>query len=344
MTRSFAREDPAGFLAQFPGGAIIDEIQRLPSLLSYIQVEVDEKGENGRYILTGSQQLNMSANISQSLAGRTAILRLLPFSCVEVKNFGDFGLDDLLVRGFYPRIYNENLDSMQFYGDYFETYIERDVRQLAELKNLSLFEKFVRLCAGRVGQLLNLNSMANDVGVSQTTVREWLSLLETSFVVFLLQPFHANIRKRLVKTPKLYFYDVGLAAWLCGIETTAHIRNHPLRGHLFENMVIAEILKFRFNNGKRNNLSFFRDNTGNEVDVLYHIADKVAPIEIKVGQTVSSDYFKNLITFRKLGLHTLHKGFVAYAGDIEQNRQDGHVLNFKNIINELAKMEKEHAG
>lgn len=189
ITRAYAQDDPSGFLAQFTHGAVIDEIQRVPSLLSYIQVEVDEKRQNNLYILTGSQQFNMSAKISQSLAGRTAILHLLPFSLSEVQNYGDIDLDDLLFRGFYPRIYEDNLDPVQMYGDYFETYIERDLRQLSELKNLSLFEKFIHLCAGRVGQLLNLSSLANDTGISQTTAREWISLLQTSFVIFLLQPF-----------------------------------------------------------------------------------------------------------------------------------------------------------
>lgn len=335
VTRAFAQDDPAGFLAQFRNGAIIDEIQRVPLLLSYIQVEVDEKRQNNLYVLTGSQQFNMSAKISQSLAGRTAILYLLPFSLSEVQKYGDIDLDNLLFRGFYPRIYEDNLDPVQMYGDYFETYIERDLRQLSELKNIALFEKFIRLCAGRVGQLLNLSSLANDTGISQTTAREWISLLQTSFVIFLLQPFHANIRKRLVKTPKIYFYDVGLAAWLCGVETAAHIRSHPLRGHFFENMMIAEILKFRFNMGRRNNLTFFRDNTGNEVDVLYHVADEIIPIEIKAGQTITSDYFKNLKIFSNLGLNLPYGGFVVYAGEVEQKRRYGHVLNFRKLTKKL---------
>lgn len=230
VTRQFAEEDPIGFLNQYPEGAIIDEIQRVPDLLSFIQVIVDEKQKNSLFILTGSQQFELMRGISQSLAGRTALLKLLPLSISELTSFFPLGVDEMLFKGFYPRIYDQNIPPYQVYGDYYETYVERDLRQLINIKNLSLFQRFIRLCAGRCGQLLNLNSLANDSGISQSTAREWMTILEASYIVFLLQPFHVNIKKRLVKSPKIYFYDVGLAGWLCGIEEERQIATHPLRG------------------------------------------------------------------------------------------------------------------
>ncbi len=236
VTRQFAEEDPLAFLGQYPQGAIIDEIQRVPELLSYIQVIVDERRENSLFVLTGSQQFELMHGITQSLAGRTALLKLLPLSIAELATHFSPGVDEMLFKGFYPRIYDQDIAPDQAYGDYFETYVERDLRQLVNVKNLSLFQRFVKLCAGRCGQLLNLNSLANDTGISHSTAREWMTVLEASYIVFLLQPFHANIGKRLVKSPKIYFYDVGLASWLLGIEEQRQIATHPLRGGLFENM------------------------------------------------------------------------------------------------------------
>jgi len=273
--REFARTDPRGFLKKIPSGAVLDEIQRVPELLSYIQGIVDEAKVNGMFILTGSQQFEVLNSISQSLAGRTALLKLLPFSITEIKkNYGFSSINELIYKSFYPRIYDQNLDPTLAMRNYFETYIERDLRQLVQIKNLLLFQKFVRLCAGRVGQILNLNSLGNDAGVTHTTAREWLSLLEASYIVFLLEPFYRNVGKRLIKSPKLYFYDVGLASYLLGIENLTHLESHPLRGNLFENLVIAEILKFRFNQGKGNNLNFYRDSTGNEIDVIFNTKSK----------------------------------------------------------------------
>ena len=236
--REFAEADPRGFLARLGEGAILDEIQRVPDLLSYLQVLADEKRRNGLFILTGSEHFQLSEAIGQSLAGRTALLRLLPFTLGERERTGATGaLDDILYAGFYPRIYDQGIEPRQALGDYFETYVERDVRRLGEIRNVSNFRRFVRLCAGRVGQLINLQSLGADAGVSHTTVRNWLDLLDRSYILFRLPPFHANVRKRLVKTPKLYFYDVGLAAHLIGIERPDQIATHPLRGPLFENMV-----------------------------------------------------------------------------------------------------------
>lgn len=296
--RAFARDDPRGFLAQHAGGAILDEIQRVPELLSYLQPMVDEHDEPGRFILTGSQQFEVMNTITQSLAGRTALLKLLPLSVEELAAAGiRLEIDRLLLSGFYPRIHDAGIDPTRALGDYVETYVERDIRQLTLIKDLSLFEKFVRLCAGRVGQLLNLQSLGNDVGVSHTTARSWLTLLEASYVVFLLQPWHTSIAKRQIKTPKLYFHDVGLASYLLGAENERHINRHPLRGNLFENLVVIEALKYRYNRGKRSNLYFWRDGKGNEVDLLIESGPDVVPVEIKAGATISADYFKGLRAF-----------------------------------------------
>ncbi len=332
--REFAMTDPRGFLSNIPNGAIIDEIQRVPNLTSYIQGIVDEKKVNGMFILTGSQQLVVSNTINQSLAGRTALIKLLPFSLHEVtKNYKNIELNDLLYGGFYPRIYEQRLNPTQTIADYFETYVERDLRQLAQIKNLNLFEKFVKLCAGRAGQILNLNNLASDVGISHTTAREWLTLLEASYVVFLLQPFHTNIKRRLVKSPKLYFYDVGLISYLLGIENKKQIATHPLRGHLFENMMVIELLKSRYNKGKSNNLNFYRDSNGNEVDILYAIENKIFPIEIKAGETFTSDYLKGINSFTEYFSKISFAGAVIYSGKISQTRNNIKILNYLKLKN-----------
>ena len=261
--REFAESDPRGMLARLGTGAIIDEIQRVPSLLSYLQVVADERRQNSLYILTGSEHFKLSNAINQSLAGRTALLHLLPFSMAERKRLKTSdSVDELLYGGFYPRVHDQCLEARQAYGDYIATYVERDVRQVGEIRNISSFQRFVRLCAGRVGQLVNLSSLGADADVSHVTARHWLTLLEASYIAFRLSPFRANIRKRLVKSPKLYFYDVGLAAHLIGIEHAEQLASHPLRGALFENMIVVECLKYRFNRGRRSNLSFYRDSQG----------------------------------------------------------------------------------
>ena len=326
--REFARSDPRGFLRKIPDGAVLDEIQRAPELLSYIQGIVDEKKKNGMFILTGSQQFEVSNSINQSLAGRTALLKLLPFSLTEIKNnygFSDF--NEIIFKGFYPRIYDQDINPTQALADYFETYVERDLRQIIHIKNLSSFQKFVKLCAGRIGQLLNLNSISNDVGISHTTAREWLTILEASYIVFRLEPFYKNIKKRLIKSPKLYFYDVGLVCYLLGIENLSHLETHPLRGNLFENMVVMEILKYRFNQAKRNNLNFYRDSMGNEVDVIYNIGSNFLPIEIKAGETVVPDFFKGLYAVEKTISDFPFGKLIIYAGDHDETRQDIKITN-----------------
>lgn len=297
--REFAASDSLGFLRRYPEGAVLDEIQRVPTLLSYLQTIVDDRGRNSKFILTGSAQFELMSGITQSLAGRTALLRLLPFSLPELRKAAAFpnGTDDMIFKGFYPPVHDRNLNPTQAYGDYIETYVERDLRRLVAVKNLGLFRKFVKLCAGRTGQLLNLSSLGNDAGVSHTTAREWLTLLETSYVVFLLEPFHRNIGKRLIKSPKIYFYDVGLAAYLLGIETIGHVERHPLRGSLFENLVLLEFLKYHFNRGLRPRLSFYRDRAGHEIDLIQEIADGMLAVEIKSGETLNSDFFKAFDAF-----------------------------------------------
>ena len=324
--RRFAQNDPRAFLAQFGDGAVIDEVQHVPELLSYLQVLADERGGNGLFVLTGSEQFRLSDAINQSLAGRTALLRLLPFSLAERARAGaGQTIDDVLFSGCYPRIHDQGLDPRQALGDYVETYVERDVRRLGAVRNLSGFRTFVRLCAGRVGQLLNLTSLGSDAGVSHSTAREWLTVLEASYIVFRLQPFHANIRKRLIKSPKLYFYDVGLASYLIGIERADQIATHPLRGHLFENAVVVEALKHRYNRGLRSNLSFFRDSRGLECDLLYETDHGTAAIEVRAGATLPSDAFRSVNRIAGLLPEVTAKA-VVYGGDTPQARSDGDVV------------------
>lgn len=324
--REFALRDPRGFLAGYPDGAILDEIQRAPDLPSYLQTIVDEKNGGCQYILTGSQQFEVMTRISQSLAGRTAILKLLPLSIEELREANlPLGIDRLILNGFYPRLYDRNLDPTQALGDYFETYVERDIRQLITVRDLALFEKFVRLCAGRVGQLLNLQSLGSDVGISHTTARSWLTLLEASYVVFLLQPWFSNISKRQIKAPKLYFYDVGFASYLLGAQSELHISRHPLRGNLFENMTVIEALKYRYHRGQRNNLFFWRDGRGNEIDLVIEKALEVVPVEIKAGATISEDYFKGLRYFSAKLPVPPATAAVVYGGSDLQRRSDATV-------------------
>jgi len=330
--REFACSDPLGFFAAHADGAILDEIQRAPQLVSYLQALVDERGQPGQFILTGSQQFEVMTTITQSLAGRTALLKLLPLSMEELSGAGiKLETDQLLSTGFYPRIYDAAINPTQALGDYLETYVERDIRQLITIKNLTLFERFVRLCAGRIGQLVNLQSLGNDVGISHTTARSWLTLLEASYVVFLLQPWHTNISKRQIKIPKLYFYDVGLASYLLGIEKLSHVNRHPLRGNLFENMVVIEALKYRYHRGKRSNLYFWRDAKANEVDLLIESGADIAAVEIKSGATINSDYFKGLRTFVSRPASPPGTCALVYDGQQRQRRSDVTIWCAKDV-------------
>ncbi len=315
-TRQLAILDPIGFLNSFPDGAILDEIQRSPDLLSYIQGMVDKKKEHGKFILTGSNQFSLMNSVSQSLAGRAALLKLLPLTIHETKLFGsEFNIDEFILNGFYPGIYDYKQEPYKAYRNYYETYIERDVKQLINLKDLNKFQLFMRLCAGRVGQLLNTSHLSNEVGVSVPTIQNWLSVLQASYIIFLLQPWSGNLKKRLIKTPKLYFYDVGLASFLMGNENLNHISRDPLRGSLFENMVIIDVLKSRYNKGLDNNLFFYRDNHQNEVDILEKNGNRLNAIEIKSSSTFHTDFLNQLDYIKKIIPDRVDKTTLIYSGD-----------------------------
>lgn len=346
-TRLFATEDPVAFFRSIPDGAIIDEFQRVPDLTSRIQVLVDEHRVNGQFVLTGSQNFHTSDRIAQSLAGRTAVVHLLPFSIDELRaGFPDFipDLDTLLFRGMYPRVWDQNMDPATAYAAYVETYLERDLRQLSHIKDLVQFQRFLALCAGRVGQILNLSSLADDAGVSHKTAGEWISLLETSFVLFRLPPYFANINKRLVKSPKLYFYDPGLVGWLVGIEQERHIAAHPLRGALIENLVVTELVKSRYNRVRRNNLMFFRDAKGHEVDLLVPSGDRIVPVEIKSAATFRSAFFRGIEYFQGY-IQSGPKGIVVFGGDRTEERTAGHVCTPFSLTETLrAALGEDEAG
>ncbi len=316
--RRAAREDALGFFNAHPGPLILDEIQHVPELLSYLQVSVDEQGQDkhkGQFILTGSHQPQLREGIAQSLAGRTGLLRLLPLSIAELSEAGiRLERDDYLHHGFMPGIHADGIEPAVFYPAYYQTYVERDVRQLINLAQQQAFETFVRLLAGRVGQLLNLSALANDVGVSSTTLASWLSVLEASFVVFRLPRYFENFGKRQIKAPKIYFTEPGLAAWLLGIETPAQIARDPLFGNLFENMVVVEALKARLNAGREAELYFFRDQQGLEVDLLARRGRQLLPIEIKGSMTYDSWQGRNLLKFMRLS-DTAQTPAVLYGGE-----------------------------
>ena len=339
-TRRFAIDDPRGFLADLRGGAILDEVQRAPDLASYLQGMVDEDASPGRFVLTGSQQFELMRGVSQSLAGRTAILRLLPFTAAELLRLSPQAdrkeLAHWLYAGFYPRIHDHGLDPSQALADYFATYVERDLRQLTAVHDLRRFERFVRLCAGRVGQLVNLTSLGNDAGVAQSTAQAWLDLLQTSYIVHLLPPWFINSGKRLIKSPKLYFYDVGLASWLLGLRSAAQVARDPLWGGLFENFIVMEALKDRFNQGDNAPLYFYRDATGNEVDLLVPAQGKCRAIEIKAGATVNPDYFRGLAQFAKAHGDQLESGCVVYGGAQSQARSQWPVWSWKTLFHRPA--------
>lgn len=337
--RGFAQEDPRAFLAQFPLGAVLDEIQRVPSLLSYIQPLVDERNLPGQFVLTGSQQFELMAGISQSLAGRTALLRLLPFSEEELS--GPEGpapaTDQRLFSGFFPRIHDRQLDPAQALRDYIATYVERDVRQLLEVRNLGQFERFLRLCAGRTAQILNLHALAADAGVAVPTAQRWISMLETSYVLMRLPPWHGNLGKRLVKSPKLYFLDPGLAVCLCGIGAASQLAAHPLRGAFFETLAVAEALKYRTHRGLPSDLHFYRDSNGNEIDLLFPQSDGcLLPIEIKSGQTFSSDWLKGIRSLRQALPELLaDQSFVLYDGRRQETRTEVQLLPWYRLASAL---------
>ena len=313
--RMLAAEDPRAFLRRYPGNTIFDEVQRVPTLLSYLQGIVDKEQKNGRFVLTGSHQLELRAAVAQSLAGRTGLLHLLPLSIEELRQAGlTFdGFEDYVVHGFLPRVHSQNQRPFRAYANYYQTYIERDVRQLIELKDVSLFEKFIKLLAGRVGQLMDYQALSNAVGVSAKTIKQWLSVLEASYVVVKLPPYFENFGKRVVKSPKYFFTDVGLLAYLLGLETPSQVLRDPLLGSIFENLVVIEVLKQRYNSGYDASLYFFRDSNGSEIDLLCKTSNGLVGIEIKAASTWHGKFAKQLVRFAA-NSHPLNQSLVVYNG------------------------------
>jgi len=337
--RDFAERDPRGFLARFPDGAVLDEVQRAPGLFSYLQGIVDEAQRRGLFILTGSQQFDLLSNITQTLAGRVALVPLLPFTLGELQQVDlvPKTVEDLLFDGLFPPIHDRELDPGIWFGNYVRTYVEREVRQMINVRDLSAFQRFLRMCAARTGQLLNLSGLAVDCGITHNTARAWLSVLEASYVVHLLQPHFRNFNKRLVKTPKLYFYDPGLAAWLLGIQNPEQLITHPQRGALFETWVLSELLKARFNRALGSNLYFWQDRSGHEVDVVIEQGAALIPVEVKSGKTVVPDFFDNLESWTKIAGEAGGRPWLVYGGDRRQSRKDVEVLPWREV-GELAEL------
>ena len=330
--RDFAINDPKAFLSQFKDKVILDEIQRVPELLSYIQVDVDRNKTNGAYVLTGSHQLALREAVTQSLAGRTGILYLLPLSISELTmaelTFSTF--EEYAHQGFLPRIYNQGQRPTQAYSNYYQTYVERDVRQLINLRDAALFEKFMKLLAGRVGQIMDHSSLGNDVGVDAKTIRAWLAILEASFIIYKLAPYYENFGKRVIKSPKYYFIDTGLLTFLLGIERSTQLTRDPLIGSVFENLVVIECLKARYNQGKISNLYFFRDNRGNEVDILWQDGRSLVAIEIKSSSTFNTSHFQNLEKMKKI-TEKLSRSYLVYQGEEKKLSENKFALRFDQV-------------
>jgi len=331
--RHLAMDDPRGFLARFPDGAVLDEVQRAPELLSYLQTRVDVDRRMGLFLLTGSQQFGLLSGVTQSLAGRTAFVELLPFSIPELEQAGvrPASLDEMLFTGGYPPLYDRGLRPRDWLPAYVMAYVERDVRQLLKVQDLEIFQRFVRLCAGRSGQILHLTSLATDCGVTHHTAKAWISVLEASYIVFQLRPHPVNFSKRLIKAPKLYFYDTGLLCWLLGIQEPGQLATHPLRGNLFETLVVSELIKAYFNQGERAPLYFWRDSNGNEVDVIADAGGRLRPIEIKSGQTLNRDFFIGLERWLALAGSQAESPVLVYGGAEDRVHRAVRVLPWNRI-------------
>jgi predicted AAA+ superfamily ATPase len=333
--RNYARNDPNGFLREHDRYVIFDEVQRVPELFSYIQTKVDEDKIMGQYILSGSQNFHLMRNITQSLAGRVALFKLLPFDCQEMQEAGwldeDYAVN--LQKGFYPAIYDRDIPSKAFYSNYLQTYVERDLSELIQVKDLKQFRNFISLCAARVGQLLNLNSLANECGISQPTAKSWLSVLETSYIVYQLQPYHTNMNKRITKSSKLYFYDTGLLCFLLKIKDAAHLKTSPYKGSLFENYIINEYLKQNYHQNLLRDYWFWRDAVGHEVDLIWQDTEKLNVVEIKASQTIMPSMFKGLNYFEKLVPELIESKTLVHTGLFNQNRTAGKVLSWKGVFN-----------
>lgn len=331
--RRFALEDPRGFLKQYKEGAVLDEVQRTPELFSYLQEVLDNSKSKGQFILTGSNNLLLQESISQNLAGRVAYFQLPPFSLSELHSASLLSPDDdeLMLKGFYPPVYDQKIPAVDWTRNYISTYVEKDVRQVKNINDLLVFERFLSLLAGRCAQELNMSAIAVETGVDVKTVQSWISLLESSYIVFLLRPHHKNFKKMLVKRPKLYFCDTSIVCSLLRVTEKSHLVNHPLRGAIFENMVVAELQKLYLNRGVQSPLFYWRDKTGHEVDIIKDTGNVSVPLEIKSGRTVSGEYFRSLHYWSRLSTST--GGFVLFGGDENQQRSDGiHLMNWRKYL------------
>lgn len=330
------QSDPKAFFNKYKDGVVIDEIQRVPELIRYIQGIVDEIKKKGMFILTGSNQFLLLNKITQSLAGRVALFKLLPLSLHEIdKQLAKTDTNSIILNGFYPAVVSEKLPPYMTYQNYYDTYIERDVREISNLKNLTDFRKFVRLCAGRTAQILNANAISNDIGLSVHTVKTWLSILEASYIIFMLPPWYDNIRKRLIRSPKIFFYDVGMACYLLGIENNTQLSRDPLRGALFENMIIMEFVKSRFNKGLDSRYHFYRDNHGNEVDLIVREANSIRGVEIKSSQTFHKDFFKGLNYLKKLYGNRCNDSMLVYDGENIGKINNVDIINFRKLARRM---------
>ncbi|RZK67043.1 MAG: ATP-binding protein, partial [Pedobacter sp.] len=331
--RAFATDDPNGFLNEYSENVILDEIQRVPSIFSYIQTKVDESKTMGQYILSGSQNFHLINSITQTLAGRVALFKLLPLDFEELKAaelLGD-NYSQVLFKGFYPAIFDRNIDPKVFYTNYVQTYVEKDVTELLKVKDLKAFRTFLGLCAGRAGQLLNISALANDCNISQPTAKAWLSILESSYLIFLLQPYHQNFNKRLVKSPKLYFYDTGLLCYLLGIRSANEIILNRLKGSLFENLILAELQKKNYHQYTHLDYYFWQDSNGNEIDILLKNYSGFDVFEIKATETISAELFKQMDRFAELAEPEEVNKTLIYGGSKNQNRSKYQVQSWKDI-------------
>ncbi len=333
--RNFAIEDPRGFLSSIPKGAILDEVQRVPQLFSYLQEILDNSSQKGLFIFTGSNNFLLQENISQTLAGRVAYLNLLPFTANELKSKKLLPKTDeeVLFKGFYPPIYDQKIEPIDWMPNYIKTYIERDVRQIKNVTDLLVFEKFMRVLAGRTGQELNLSAICNEVDVNLKTIQSWIGILESSFIIYLLKPYYQNYNKTIVKRPKVYFYDTGLVCSFLRISNASQLENYPLKGAIFETMIVIELVKKFTNNGITPPLFYWRDKTGHEIDVIVDNAGKITPIEIKSGKTINTDFFKHLKYWNNLSKN--QSAILIYSGDQEQKRSDGTIVTNWHTINDM---------
>lgn len=331
--RNFALQDPRGFLQTYPKGAILDEVQRVPELFSYLQEILDNSKTKGLFILTDSNNFLLQQNISQTLAGRIGYINLLPFSVSELQSVKKLPKtdDELMLKGFYPPIYDQKIPPVDWCPNYIRTYIERDVRQIKGISDLIIFERFIKLLAGRNAQELNNSALAVETGVDVKTIQSWIGILESSFIIYLLKPHHKNFNKTIVKRPKVYFYDTALVCSLLGIKDKTQLSTHPLRGAIFEGMVITELVKHRTNAGQEINLYYWRDKTGHEIDIIIDMGTKLLPIEIKSGKTISSEFYKNIRYWMELSKEK--KSILLYAGEQSQKRSDNtEVVNWREFV------------